>query len=113
MSEPPVTERTIKESSKTPENTKVKTPPPLKHSKKVKKIEKVKKVRTTYHLPEQLVEGLRNAAMHLAGPPEYLSLSLLVEQGLQEKLTQLQKKHTNGKAFPERPREHTGGRPSR
>lgn len=74
---------------------------------------KVKKVRTTYHLPEPLVEGLRNAAMHLAGPPEYLSLSLLVEQGLQEKLARLQKKHTNGDSFPERPRDHTGGRPSR
>jgi len=116
MSGPPVTVKKNEEPPKAPKRQKAKpklaTKQELKPG-KAKKTGRVKKVRTTYHLPEHLVEGLRNAAMHLAGPPEYLSLSLLVEQGLQEKLTRLQKKHTKGNSFPERPRDHTGGRPSK
>ena len=119
MAGPPVTRTKAEKPPKAPKIQKAKPKAASKQemkpgkAKKTKKPGRVKKVRTTYHLPEHLVEGLRNAAMHLAGPPEYLSLSLLVEQGLQEKLTRLQKKHTNGDSFPERPRDHTGGRPSK
>jgi hypothetical protein len=113
MAGPPPTTKKAETPSKSEKKQESKPQTTLKQEVKTKKTDKIKKVRTTYHLPEPLVEGLRNAAMHLAGPPEYLSLSLLVEQGLQEKLTRLQKKHTNGDSFPERPRDLTGGRPSK
>lgn len=70
-----------------------------------------RKIRSTYHLPEDLVEGLRDAALHLAGPPEYLTLSNLVENALRSELERLRKKRNKGKPFPTRPHELRGGRP--
>jgi hypothetical protein len=70
-----------------------------------------RKVRATYHLPEEVVEGLRDTAMHLAGPPEYLTLSGLVEGALRKELERLQKKHNQGQPFPRRPHDLRGGRP--
>jgi len=74
---------------------------------------RVEKIRTTYHLPKALVENLRNAAMHLAGPPEYLTLSDIVENALNKELERLQKKHNESKPFPMRPRNLRGGRPTK
>jgi len=70
-----------------------------------------KKVRSTYHLPEDLVEELRNAALFLAGPPEFLTLSGLVESALRREVERLRKKHHKGKPFPQRPHDLRGGRP--
>lgn len=70
-----------------------------------------RKIRATYHLPEDLVEGLRNAALHLAGPPEYLTLSALVENALRKELERMHEKHHKGKPFPQRPHNLRGGRP--
>lgn len=70
-----------------------------------------KKIRATYHLSEDLVEGLRNAALHLAGPPEYLTLSALVENALRKELERMHEKHHKGKPFPQRPHNLRGGRP--
>jgi hypothetical protein len=115
----PVKTKTVKEEKKqAPKETKkIKAKIKVEPSKPIKKESqtegKERKIRTTYHLPEPLVEGLRDAAMHLAGPPEYLTLSALVEQALQKELTRLQKKHTKGDSFPKRPRNLRGGRPSR
>ncbi len=71
----------------------------------------MRKTRATYHLPVDLVEGLRDATLHLAGPPEFLSLSTLVEFGLWKELKRLWKKHNKGKPFPKRPHDLRGGRP--
>jgi hypothetical protein len=68
-------------------------------------------VRATYHLPEDLVESLRNATLHLAGPPTYLTLSSIVETALYNELERMQKAFHKGKPFPQRPHDLRGGRP--
>jgi len=68
------------------------------------------KVRFTAHMPPDLIEEARDCVMHLAGPPEYLTLAGLAENALRREIDRLKRKHTGGEDFPPRPRELTRGR---
>ena len=69
------------------------------------------KVRATFHLPADLVDECRNAVVWLAGPPERLTMARLAEHALRRELDRLRRKHTEGKAFPQRNNDLRGGRP--
>lgn len=69
------------------------------------------KVRATFHLPADLVDECRNAAVWLAGPPERLTMARLAEDALRRELDRLRQQHTKGKPFPLRSSELRGGRP--
>lgn len=75
------------------------------------KASRMPKVRSTYHLPANLVDELRNAVVALSGPPVRLTLARLAEEALREKLEALKKAHNNGEPFPPRAGELIGGRP--
>ena len=69
------------------------------------------KVRATFHLPVDLLDELRDAAVALAGPPERVTLAGVAETALRKELERLKRKHTKGKTFPRRSGELKGGRP--
>lgn len=69
------------------------------------------KVRTTFILPEDLSEELRDAVVYLAGPPERMTLAALAEHALRRELERLRAKHRGGKPFPRRDADLKGGRP--
>jgi hypothetical protein len=69
------------------------------------------KVRATLYLPPDVLEGARNAAVHLAGNPCRLTLTKLVEGALRRELTRLMDLYHGGKDFPPRSEELKGGRP--
>ncbi len=58
--------------------------------------------RMTVHLPPETTEEARNAVVHLAGPPEHLTMTALVTAALQRELTRLKRKYNDGKPFPQR-----------
>jgi hypothetical protein len=61
------------------------------------------KAQQTFFLTVALIEGLKDAADALQGPPHRLKLSGLAERVLQEELTRLQAEHNSGQPFPKRP----------
>lgn len=61
------------------------------------------KARITLRLPAELLEAVRDAAAHLAGPPTYLSIAALAEQALRAELDRLSADHNHGRPFPPRP----------
>ncbi len=67
--------------------------------------EKVPKIRTTFHLPADLVDRLRNAVYWTPG----LTLAELAETALRDAVATLEKKR--GEPFPRREKELVGGRP--
>jgi hypothetical protein len=69
------------------------------------------KIRATFHLPEDLFDEARDAVVHLAGPPERLTLAALAENALRRELERLKASHTKGKPFPRREGNLRGGRP--
>jgi len=72
---------------------------------------RARKVRATYHLPEDVVQAARDAAVALSGPPARLTLSALVEEALRREVARLQEAHNRGKAFPRVEEPLVGGRP--
>jgi len=70
-----------------------------------------KKIRATFHIPQDLLDELRDTVIHLAGPPVRLTLSDLAETALRTEIARLAKKHNGGEAFPQRRAELRGGRP--
>lgn len=70
-----------------------------------------KRRKVSLYLSAELVERMRNAAVHLAGPPEYLTLTDLGERAIDSEVTRLERKHNGGQPFPQRPDELRGGRP--
>jgi len=71
-----------------------------------------RKVRATFHIPEDLLEEARNAAVALSGPPHRLTLATLAEVALRNEIERLRKEHNDGQAFPEREEGSLrGGRP--
>ena len=70
-----------------------------------------RKVRGTFYVSTELLEEARDAAVHLSGPPLYLTLTGLVETALRLELEHLRATFTGGKAFPRRQRDLQGGRP--
>jgi hypothetical protein len=57
------------------------------------------KVRATFHLPEELMDEARGAALSTALALRH-TVSSLVEVALREKLERLRKSHNGGKPFP-------------
>jgi hypothetical protein len=68
------------------------------------------KVRATFQLPQDLLERARDAVVALAST-EQLTLTELVEQGIEHELDRLQREHNRGKPFPRRRRALRSGRP--
>lgn len=73
--------------------------------------ERPSKVRATFHLPVDLFEGVRDAVVHLSGPPHRLTLAAFAEAALRHELERLQKAENKGKPFPKREWDLRGGRP--
>lgn len=69
------------------------------------------KVRATFHLPADLFERCRDAAVALSGPPARLTLARLCEVALERELQRLKSEHNRGREFPRRESELRGGRP--
>jgi len=61
------------------------------------------KARMTLRLPAELLEAVRDAAAHLAGPPNYLTIAALAERALRAELERLSADHNHGRPFPPRP----------
>ncbi len=61
------------------------------------------KARVTLRLPADLLEAVRDAAAHLAGPPNYLTIAALAERALRAEVERLAADHNRGRAFPPRP----------
>lgn len=72
---------------------------------------KAAKVRATFHLPEDLFEAVRDAVVHLSGPPNRLTIASFAENALRREIERLQKTENKGKVFPKRESELRGGRP--
>lgn len=69
------------------------------------------KVRATLYLPADVLNQARNAAVHLAGYPERLTLTKLAETALRNELEKLKLRYNGGQDFPERSEDLRGGRP--
>lgn len=69
------------------------------------------KVRATLYLSADVLEQARNAAVYLAGYPARLTLTKLAENALRAELVRLKEQYHQGKDFPPREAELTGGRP--
>lgn len=70
-----------------------------------------RKIRGTFYLPTDLFEEIRDAAVHLSGPPLRLTLARLAEIGLRRELGRLKQMHNSGRDFPRRSEDLKGGRP--
>lgn len=73
--------------------------------------EKSPKVRATFHLSEDLFNQVRDAVVHLSGPPLRLTLAAFAENALRRELERLRGEHNSGERFPRREAELRGGRP--
>ncbi len=69
------------------------------------------KVRATLYLSADVLNQARNAAVHLAGYPERLTLTKLAENALRHELRKLKDRYNGGLDFPERDEDLRGGRP--
>jgi hypothetical protein len=69
------------------------------------------KVRATLYLSADVLNQARNAAVHLAGYPERLTLTKLAENALRHELRRLKDRYNGGQDFPERDEDLRGGRP--
>jgi hypothetical protein len=71
-----------------------------------------RKVRATFHIPEDVLEAARDAAVALSGPPHRLTLATLAETALRNEIERLRDACHDGRAFPTRePGTLRGGRP--
>jgi len=69
------------------------------------------KVRATLYLSAEILDQARNAAVHLAGYPARLTLTKLAENALRAEIKRLKDQYHQGKDFPPRESDLTGGRP--
>jgi hypothetical protein len=69
------------------------------------------KVRATFHITEALFEAVRDAVVHMSGPPHRLTLARFAEGALRRELERFQKSENKGKPFPKRQSELQAGRP--
>jgi hypothetical protein len=72
--------------------------------------------RATFHLPEELLNELRNTVVALSGPPDRLTMSRLAESALRREIERLRRERKGrgrGKSYPQRNGEVTRGRPVR
>ena len=72
-----------------------------------------RKKRETFLIPEELADAMRNAIVHLSGPPLYYTLAEFGEHAIRSYIAQLEREHNGGRPFPPRPRAVRQGRPLR
>ena len=72
-----------------------------------------RKKRETFLVPEELADAMRNAIVHLSGPPLYYTLAEFGEHAIRNYIAQLEREHNDGRPFPRRPRAVRQGRPLR
>lgn len=72
-----------------------------------------RKKRETFLIPEELADAMRNAIVHLSGPPLYYTLAEFGEHAIRSYIAQLEREHHEGQPFPRRPRAVRQGRPLR
>ena len=72
-----------------------------------------RKKRETFLVPEDLADAMRNAIVHLSGPPLYYTLAEFGEHAIRSYIAQLEREHNAGRPFPPRPRAVRQGRPLR
>lgn len=72
-----------------------------------------RKKRETFLVPEDLADAMRNAIVHLSGPPLYYTLAEFGEHAIRGYIAQLEREHNAGRPFPPRPRAVRQGRPLR
>ena len=72
-----------------------------------------RKKRETFLIPEDLADAMRNAIVHLSGPPLYYTLAEFGEHAIRNYIAQLERDHNAGQPFPARPRGVRQGRPLR
>ena len=69
------------------------------------------KIRATFFIPTDLFEEVRDAVVHLSGPPFRLTLASFAESAFRAELERLQKEANRGKPFPKREAQLRAGRP--
>ena len=72
-----------------------------------------RKKRETFLIPEDLANAMRNAIVHLSGPPLYYTLAEFGEHAIRNYIAELERDHNAGQPFPARPRAVRQGRPLR
>jgi hypothetical protein len=72
-----------------------------------------RKRRETFLIPTDLAEQMRNAIVHLSGPPLYYTLAEFGEHAIRDLIGRLEREHNGGRPFPPRPRQLRQGRPLR
>lgn len=100
-----------KQAAKKPRDKQAAAPAPTPEPSADKAARKSQTVKTTLYLPQEISEGCRDAVIYLAGHPEYLTLTTLIENALRRELDRLKDRYTDGKPFPTRRRELRAGRP--
>ena len=58
------------------------------------------KSRTSFNIPEDLLQRSRDTVAFLGGPPLYLTLAKLAEDALEAEIKRLQDEFNKGKPFP-------------
>jgi hypothetical protein len=73
----------------------------------------------TFYVSDALYDRMRAAVVHLAGSPEFLTMTAFLERAALRELERLERKHHGGHAFPTlpegmrpRPGARPGGRPA-
>jgi hypothetical protein len=69
-----------------------------------------RKERATFHVPVDLLDELRDAVVHLSGPPLRLNLAQVVEAALRREVARLRDDYNASQPFPRRDSELRGGR---
>jgi hypothetical protein len=58
----------------------------------------------TFYIADALYDQIRSAVVHLAGPPESLTVTAFLERAEEAELSRLRRKHRDGKPFPPLPK---------
>ena|GEM_PF-3114679 len=66
--------------------------------------------RVNLRVAKPLIEAVRDAVVHLSGPPVRLTFAAFVQEAFRRELERLKAKYTGGKPFPRR---KSGPRPGR
>lgn len=69
--------------------------------------------RETFLVSAELADEMRDAIVHLQGPPMFLNLAGFGEEAIRAYLARLKAEHTGGQPFPKRPHAVRQGRPLR
>jgi uncharacterized protein YdeI (YjbR/CyaY-like superfamily) len=59
-----------------------------------------KKKQATFNLPEDLLDDMRDAALHFSGPPHFMSLASIAEEAIRRELDRVKRELNRGKRIP-------------